>query len=96
MANININISQVRKEAKQLKEASSQLMSGTVKQMEEANEKLPGIWSGNSAKTFGKYVEELKADLKSNADDINKISVFLTNACNSIEKADREAKAKIR
>ena len=96
MANINMNLTQVRKEARLLKEASSQLMSGTVKQMEEANEKLTGIWSGNSAKAFSKYMEELKADLKSNADDISKISTFLTNACNSIEKADREAKAKIR
>ena len=96
MANININLNEVRKQARLLKEASSQMISGTVKPMEEANEKLSSAWSGESAKAFTKYMEELKAALKSNADDISKISVFLTNACNSIEKADREAKAKLR
>ncbi|MBR4724233.1 MAG: WXG100 family type VII secretion target [Lachnospiraceae bacterium] len=96
MANININLTEVRKQAKLLKEASSQLMSGTVKPMEEANEKMSSAWTGNSASAFTKYMEELKAALKSNADDISKISTFLTNACTSIEKADREAKAKIK
>ena len=96
MANININLSQVRKQAKLLKEASSQLLSGTVKPIEEADENMASAWSGSSATAFTKYMEELKAALKSNANDINKISVFLTNACNSIEKADAQAKTKIK
>ena len=41
-------------------------------------------------------LEELKTALKSNAEDLNRISTFLTNAANAMEKADREAKAKIR
>jgi uncharacterized protein YukE len=96
MANINVNLTEVRKQARLLKEASSQLISGTVKPIEDADKNMEAIWSGNSSKAFTKYMSELNAALKSNADDINKLSVFLTNACNSIEKADREAKAKIR
>ena len=96
MANININLTEVRKQAKLLKEASSQLVNGTVKPIEDADKNLDSIWSGNSSKAFKKYMEELNAALKSNAEDINKLSVFLTNACNSIEKADREAKAKLK
>ena len=95
MANININLTEVRKQAKLLKEASGQLVNGTVKPIEEADQQMGSIWSGESSKAFNKYMEELKNALKSNADDINKLSTFLTNACSSIEKADREAKSKI-
>ena len=96
MANININLSEVRKQARLLKDASSQLINGSVKPIEEANQQMGSIWSGASSKAFNKYMEELKNALKSNAEDINKLSVFLNNACASIEKADREAKAKIK
>lgn len=96
MANVNLNLTQVRKQARLLKDASSQLMSGTVKPMQECNNGIGKIWSGESSKAFTKYTEELSAILKSNADDLNQISTFLTNACASIEKADREAKAKLR
>ena len=96
MANLNVNLTEVRRQAKLLKEASSQLVSGTVKPMEECNGSMGNIWSGESSKAFTKYTNELSSALKSNADDLNQISIFLTNACNSIEKADREAKAKIR
>ena len=96
MANINMNLTEVRKQSKLLKEASSQLVNGTVKPIEDANKNMGAAWSGNASKAFTKYMEELNAALKSNAEDISKLSVFLANACNSIEKADREAKAKIK
>jgi len=96
MANLNVNLTEVRKQAKLLKEASSQLVSGTVKPIEECNGSIGNIWSGESSKAFKKYTDELTSALKSNADDLNQLSTFLNNACNSIEKADRAAKAKIR
>ena len=96
MANLNVNLTEVRKQARLLKDASSQLVSNTVKPIEECNGNMGNVWSGESSKAFMKYTEELTAALKSNADDINKISVFLTNACASIEKADREAKTRIK
>lgn len=96
MANINVNLAEVRKQAAQLKEASSRLMSGTVKPIEESDEKMSSIWTGTSATAFTKYMEEVKAALKSNADDLNRISTFLTNACKTMEKADNEARSKIK
>ena len=95
MANINVNISEVRKQARELKDASSKLLSGTVKTIEDCNGNMASVWSGESSRSFMKYTDELISALKSNADDLSKISVFLNNACASLEKADREAKAKI-
>ena len=96
MANININTNEVRRQARLLKEASTQLINGTVKPMEEVNQSIQSIWTGETARLFLKYADELKTNLKSNAQDINEISVFLTEACQAIERAEREAKAKIK
>ena len=96
MANINLNTGEIRKQASLLKEASQNLIGGTVKPIENADKDLEALWMGDSGKAFTKYMEELKASLKSNADDINKISTFLLNAAKAMEQADREAKSKIK
>ena len=96
MANINVNTTEVRRQARLLKEAYTQLINGTVKPIDEANQSMSSIWTGDTARLFLKYSDELKNNLKSNAEDINQISIFLTEACQAIEKADREAKAKIK
>ena len=96
MANINMNTAEVRKQARLLKEAYTQLINGTVKPIDEANQSMQSIWTGETAKLFLKYSEELKTNLKSNAEDINQISQFLTEAATAIEKADQQAKAKIK
>jgi len=96
MAKININTAEVRKQSKLLKEASSTLLSGSVKPIEDANKHLASIWTGQSAQSFIKYTDQLASYLKSNAADINEISVFLNKACLEMERAEQQARAKIK
>lgn len=95
MAKIDIDLAEVRKQSALLKEASAQLINGTVRPVSEVNERLASIWTGDSARTFIKYMDELMSLLQSNAEDINEIGVFLNDACISMENADNQAKAKI-
>ena len=96
MANININISEVQKQARLLREASANLSKGTVKPLVDSKDRLASAWTGESAKAFVKYTDELIGQLQSNAKDILEIAAFLENACSTIKKADQEAKSRIK
>lgn len=96
MANININITEVQKQARLLREASANLTKGTVKPLGDSKDRLASAWTGESAKVFAKYTEELIGLLQSNAKDINEIAAFLENTCSRIKKADQEAKSRIK
>ncbi len=96
MANININIDQVRRQARLLREASANLTKGTVKPLGESKDRLASVWTGDSAKAFVLYTDELIGQLQSNAKDINEIAAFLDSACNTFRKADQQAKSRIK
>ena len=61
MANINIDITEVQRQSKLLKEASSQLMNSAVKPVRNANKQVGAVWTGSSAKAFTDYAEEVAA-----------------------------------
>ncbi|MCR4618054.1 MAG: hypothetical protein K5669_07715 [Lachnospiraceae bacterium] len=96
MANININVTKVKKQAQQLKEASYKLQKEAVKPLEESNEKLKTAWTGEAATSYVKSVDEIESLLKANAEDIKEIAVFLEKAAQRIENADKTAKTKVK
>lgn len=95
MAKINIDITEIRRQSKLLREASSQLINGTVRPLSEANRDMGAIWTGDAARKFTGYTDELISLLQSNAEDINEISTFLNDVCVTMENADRQALSKL-
>ncbi|MCR5166560.1 MAG: hypothetical protein K6C13_04995 [Oscillospiraceae bacterium] len=95
MAKIDINTAEVKKQSALLKEASAQLIKGTVRPLTEVNERLASEWTGDSARAFSGYMNELISLLQSNAEDIGEIAGFLNDACISIENADQQIKTKL-
>ena len=96
MGAINVNIPQVRKQAKTLKDLSTQLDSGTVKVIREANEALKSSWNSKASQTFIKYTDELNTKIQSNVKALRETGDYLEQACAILAKADQDVKAKIR
>jgi len=95
MAKINMNIPEVRKQAKLLKNASQDLTNNSVRPLEESNKRMASVWTGNTAEAFRRFSEQATQMLKSNAKDLNEIGEFLESTCREMERAEAAAKQKV-
>ena len=96
MGSVNVNIPQIRKQAKTLRDLASQLDKGTVKVIREANEALKSSWNSKASQTFIKHTDEMNTKIQANVKALQDAASFLDQACNTLAKADQEVNAKIR
>lgn len=93
MAEIRINIAQVRRQAQQLDTAAAQLQR-ELRQLSSAKQSIPAYWDGTTARAFVQKLNEqytaldqLRREMESVADDIRRVAERIQRQDEALQRA---------
>jgi WXG100 family type VII secretion target len=90
---IKFDYNQTVNQAKQLDELANDIQNQTIKKMTEIVGNIEAAWTGNSAKTYLKYIRGVQDDLTKKAKYLRDTAEFLRNAAKKMQAADAAAKS---
>ena len=93
---IKFNYRETIEQARKLEELASSLSGKTKQKLSGVRDNLNAAWTGNSGKSFVKFLSEAESDLDAKAKYLRGVSDYLKKAAKKIKEAEEAAQASAR
>ena len=93
---IKFNYHETIEQARKLEELASSLSGKTKQKLSGVRDNLNAAWTGNSGKSFVKFLSEAESDLDAKAKYLRGVSDYLKKAAKKIKEAEEAAQASAR
>jgi len=90
---IKFNYQQTVEQARKLEEMASSLSGKTKQKLSGARDILNAAWTGNSGKSFVKFLTEAESDMDAKAKYLRGVSDYLKKTAKKIKEAEEAAQA---
>ncbi len=92
MSTIQFDYNLTVQQANQIKEVGTDLQNSCVNTIKEMSTNVDAAWTGDTAKKFKAYLENLETDLTQKVKYLNELSEFLISAAKQMQQAEEAAK----